>query len=175
MNDIPEEVLKTIEERFGTRFERHEAGEPGTEEPFASVSPESVEEVEWLTRLAARIPLIGRGAGTALYPQREARALVVRFDAMRGIRIPPEPGEDWVEVEPGVTWMVLEERLRERGMGPTVYPTSAPRATVGGWPRTGWVWAPTSTAGCCRTSSRWRSYRLGAGGTSSRARPSGTL
>ena len=26
-----------------------------------------------------------------------------------------------------------EERLRERGMGPTVYPTSAPRATVGGW------------------------------------------
>jgi FAD/FMN-containing dehydrogenase len=38
-----------------------------------------------------------------------------------------------VEVEPGVTWMVLEERLRERGIGPTVYPTSAPRSTVGGW------------------------------------------
>ena len=27
----------------------------------------------------------------------------------------------------------MEERLRERGMGPTVYPTSAPRSTVGGW------------------------------------------
>jgi glycolate oxidase len=56
----------------------------------------------------------------------------VHFDAMRGIRL-PEPREDWVEVEPGVTWLALEERLRERGMGPRVYPTSAPRSTVGGW------------------------------------------
>ena len=38
-----------------------------------------------------------------------------------------------MEVEPGVTWMVLEERLRERGIGPMVYPRSAPRSTVGGW------------------------------------------
>jgi hypothetical protein len=52
---------------------------------------------------------------------------------MREIRLPKEPGEDWVEVEPGVTWMVLQERLRERGRGPTVYPTSAWRSTVGGW------------------------------------------
>jgi glycolate oxidase len=37
------------------------------------------------------------------------------------------------EVEPGVTWMVLGNRLSEKGMGPTVYPTSAPRSTVGGW------------------------------------------
>ncbi|HET6660388.1 MAG TPA: FAD-binding protein [Rubrobacter sp.] len=56
----------------------------------------------------------------------------MRFDAMREIQL-PESGEDWVEVEPGVTWMVLEERLRERGIGPTVYPRSAPRSTVGGW------------------------------------------
>jgi hypothetical protein len=52
---------------------------------------------------------------------------------MRDIRLPEESGEDWVEVEPGVTWMVLGNRLREKGMGPTVYPTSAPRSTVGGW------------------------------------------
>ena len=38
-----------------------------------------------------------------------------------------------MEVEPGVTWWALEERLREGGMGPRVYPTSAPRSTVGGW------------------------------------------
>ena len=135
MNDIPDEVLNTIEESFGTRFVRHAASEPDAEEPFASVFPENVDELEALAKLAARhrIPLIARGAGTALYPQREPRALVARFDAMRGIRIPPEPGEPWVEVEPGVTWMVLEERLGVRGMGPTVYPTSAPRARVGGW------------------------------------------
>jgi glycolate oxidase len=38
-----------------------------------------------------------------------------------------------VEVEPGVTWMVLGDRLRGKGMGPRVYPTSAPKSTVGGW------------------------------------------
>ena len=136
MNDIPEEALRTIEETFGTRFVWHVDGEEEQDagQPFASVFPENAAEVELLTRLAARhrIPLKARGAGTAINPGRAPRALAVRFDAMREIRI-PESGEDWVEVEPGVTWMFLEERLRERGRGPTVYPTSAPRSTVGGW------------------------------------------
>jgi FAD/FMN-containing dehydrogenase len=137
MQDIPEEALRTIEESFGARFVRHAANEaePDTEEPFASVFPESAEEVESLTRLAARhrIPLMARGAGTALNPTKVPRALAVRFDAMRTIRLPEGEAEHWVEVEPGVTWQALEERLRERGMGPKVYPTSAPRSTVGGW------------------------------------------
>ncbi|HJQ27758.1 MAG TPA: FAD-binding oxidoreductase [Rubrobacter sp.] len=96
--------------------------------------PQSVEEVEWLTRLAARhsIPLVARGAGTALYPGKPPRGLVVRFDAMHRIRL-PEGDENWAEVEPGATWWALAGRLGERGMGPTVYPTSAPRSTVGGW------------------------------------------
>jgi FAD/FMN-containing dehydrogenase len=69
------------------------------------VFPENAAQVESLTKLAARyrIPLVARGAGTALYPGRAPRALAVRFDAMREIRLPKEPGEDWVEVEPGVT------------------------------------------------------------------------
>src|SRR5215212_6110986 len=137
MQDIPEEALRTIEESFGARFVRHAANEakPDTEEPFASVFPESAEEVESLTRLAARhrIPLMARGAGTALNPTKVPRALAVRFDAMRTIRLPEGEAENWVEVEPGVTWRALEERLRESGMGPRVYPTSAPRSTVGGW------------------------------------------
>ncbi len=37
------------------------------------------------------------------------------------------------DVEPGVTWWALEERLRERHMRPTVYPTSAPKSTLGCW------------------------------------------
>ena len=134
MSDIPQEALETIEERFGSRFVPHavDEAEPHTEQPLASVFPESAEEVQSLMKLAARhsIPLMARGAGTALYLGKVPRALVVRFDAMRRIQLPEE---GWVEVEPGVTWVVLGDRLREKGMGPRVYPTSAPRSTVGGW------------------------------------------
>ena len=140
MDNIPREALGTIEESFGSRFVRHGAGETGPDagEPFASVFPQSAEEVEFLTRLAARysIPLAAHGAGTAIYPGnpgRPPRVLALRFDEMRAVRLPEDPQEAWVEVEAGVTWMELEERLRERGMGPRVYPTSAPKATVGGW------------------------------------------
>jgi FAD/FMN-containing dehydrogenase len=136
-NIIPDDALKTLEEMFGSRFVQHASGAaaPDAKEAVASVFPHSVEEVESLTRLAARhsIPLVARGAGTALYPGKPPRGLVVRFDVMRQIRLPGREEENWVEVEPGVTWWTLEERLRERGMGPTVYPTSAPISTVGGW------------------------------------------
>ena len=135
MNEIiPKGALKTLEERFGSRFVQHTGGEADAEEPVASVFLQNAEEVESLTRLAARhsIPLVARGAGTAIYPGKPPRGLAVRFDAMRQIRL-PEGEENWVEVEPGVTWWTLEERLREKGMGPRVYPTSAPRSTVGGW------------------------------------------
>jgi glycolate oxidase len=137
MSDIPQEALKTIEESFGSRFVPHavDEAEPHAQQPFASVFPESAEEVQSLMKLAARhsIPLMARGAGTALYLGKVPRALVVRFDAMRRIQLPEEPEEGWVEVEPGVTWVVLGDRLREKRMGPRVYPTSAPRSTVGGW------------------------------------------
>jgi FAD/FMN-containing dehydrogenase len=45
----------------------------------------------------------------------------------------PESEEMWVEAEPGASWLQLDDELRVRGMGLAVYPTSAPRATVGGW------------------------------------------
>ena len=44
----------------------------------------------------------GPGAGTALYPNKTPSALAVRFDAMRDIRLPEQPGEEWVEVEAGL-------------------------------------------------------------------------
>src|SRR5215217_6844953 len=138
MNDvILKDALRILEEKFGTRFVRHAVGEDASDTggAVASVYPQSVEEVESLARLAARhsIPLVARGAGTAIYPGEPPRGLTVRFDAMRRVQIPAGEEENWVEVEPGVTWWTLEERLRERGMGPRVYPTSAPRSTVGGW------------------------------------------
>jgi FAD/FMN-containing dehydrogenase len=59
-------------------------------------------------------------------------SILVRFDLMRGMRL-PEHEEPWVEAEPGATWLELDDNLRVRGRGLAVYPTSAPRATVGGW------------------------------------------
>jgi FAD/FMN-containing dehydrogenase len=65
MNDIiPEAALKVIEERFGSRFVRHAASEakPEAEQPFASVFPDSIEEIQLLARLATRyhLPLMAR-------------------------------------------------------------------------------------------------------------------
>jgi FAD/FMN-containing dehydrogenase len=137
MKKIPEEVLSTIQERFGSRFVQHTTSETEleVEGAFASVFPQSADEVQFLTELAAlhSVPLVARGAGTALHPTRVPRGLAIRFDAMHQVRLPVGEKENWVEVEPGVTWWALEERLRERGLGPTVYPTSAPKSTVGGW------------------------------------------
>jgi FAD/FMN-containing dehydrogenase len=62
----------------------------------------------------------------------------VRFDLMRGVRTPGDtpgdtPGGGWAEAEPGALWLSLDNELRLRGRGLALYPTSAPRATVGGW------------------------------------------
>lgn len=133
---IPQGAIEILQEIFGRRFMWHATGEPdANNEPSASVFPQSADEVAFLTRLAADhdIPLVARGAGTAIYPGKAPPALLVRFDAMNRIRLPKDATERWVEVEPGATWMALLEGLRERGIGPTVYPTSAPRSTVGGW------------------------------------------
>jgi FAD/FMN-containing dehydrogenase len=106
-DDIPEAAFRPIEEAFGSRFTRHapDEAESVAGQDLGSVFPESIEEVEFLTKLAVDycIPLAARGAGTALYRGEAPPALLVRFDAMRGIRLPEESEEeDWVEVEPGV-------------------------------------------------------------------------
>ena len=88
-----------------------------------------------LSEVAARcsLTLVALGAGTAPgEPAGNEDGILVRFDLMRGIR-PPERGAGWVEAEPGATWLDLDKELRRTGEGLAVYPTSAPRATVGGW------------------------------------------
>ena len=57
---------------------------------------------------------------------------MVRFELMRRTWLPDDE-ESWVEVESGASWLDVEDELRVRGRGLAVYPTSAPRATVGGW------------------------------------------
>jgi FAD/FMN-containing dehydrogenase len=129
-----ERALREIEEVFGDRLKRGPA-RPGAGDALGSVSPMSAEEVELLAEVAGRysVPLVALGAGTASAPGSESGGgILVHFDLMRGLQL-PEREEPWVEAEPGASWLQLDDHLRTRGWGLAVYPTSAPRATVGGW------------------------------------------
>jgi FAD/FMN-containing dehydrogenase len=137
MNDVLHgEALESIERIFGERMKRGPVGEAGTRgEALAVVSPMNVREVELLAELAGRysLPLAALGAGTALdAPGVPEKGILVRFDLMRDVRI--RGGDElWVRAEPGAPWLGLENNLSTHGWGLAVYPTSAPRATVGGW------------------------------------------
>ena len=100
---------------------------------MTTATPLNTEEVQILSEVAKRysIPLIAQGAGTS--PEAEENdGLLVRFDLMRHTLL-PDGDEPWIEAEPGTVWLEMEDELRARGRGLAVYPTSAPRATVGGW------------------------------------------
>lgn len=136
MKSVYEEALRTLRETFGDRIEAHlvRKEERDAGGALASVLPVSADEVELLAEVAERysIPLVALGAGTVSEPAAEEGAIVVRFNLMRALRL-PEHEEPWVEAEPGASWLQLDDNLRARGWGLAVYPTSAPRATVGGW------------------------------------------
>ena len=132
-----ERALRDIEEVFGDRLKRAEPAPPEVSDAgdaLASVSPLSVEEVKLLAEVAGRysVPLVALGGGTASKTDIEGGSILIHFDLMRGLRL-PEHEEPWVEAEPGASWLQLDDSLRTRGWGLAVYPTSAPRATVGGW------------------------------------------
>src|SRR5829696_6031195 len=136
MEAIHEGALAAIEEVFEDRLKRRPQGSTGSvpDGALASVFPTSAEEVVLLADVAERhsVPLVALGAETAPQtPVKEGRILV-RFDLMRGIWLPGSD-EPWAEAEPGALWLELDNDLRVRGQGLTVYPTSAPRATIGGW------------------------------------------
>jgi FAD/FMN-containing dehydrogenase len=138
MEESCEEALGVLRETFEDRLRRRlliREREPNTESPVSFVLPTSVEEVEVLSEVAQRhsIPLVAQGAGTARDPDSEKRSLVVRFDLMRRMQLPADFEEPWVEAEPGTLWLELDNALHARGMSLAVYPTSAPRTTIGGW------------------------------------------
>ncbi len=132
MEVLHEEALATIEEVFGDRLKRRPQGSTGSG-ALASVFPTSAEEVVLLARTAERhsVPLVALGAETASQTPAKEGKILVRFDLMRGLWL-PDTDEPWAEAEPGALWLELDNDLRVRGRGLTVYPTSAPRATVGG-------------------------------------------
>jgi glycolate oxidase len=134
MEAIHEGALAAIEEVFGDRLKRRQGMGSAKDGALASAFPTSADEVALLARTAERysVPLVALGAETAPQtPEKEGRILV-RFDLMRGLWL-PDTDEPWAEAEPGALWLELDNDLRVRGRGLTVYPTSAPRATVGGW------------------------------------------
>jgi FAD/FMN-containing dehydrogenase len=136
METTQEGALAAIEKVFGDRLKRRSRGSKASasDGALASAFPTSAEEVVLLVDVAERysVPLAALGAETAPQtPAKEGRILV-RFDLMRGLWL-PDSDEPWAEAEPGALWLELDNDLRVRGQGLTVYPTSAPRATVGGW------------------------------------------
>jgi FAD/FMN-containing dehydrogenase len=134
MVDDREKALEAMEEVFGDRLRRRQRGSSSPDGALASVFPTSAEEVALLARITDRysLPLLALGAETTQEQQvREGRVLV-RFDLMRGLWL-SDAEEPLAEAEPGALWLELDNDLRVRGRGLTVYPTSAPRATIGGW------------------------------------------
>jgi FAD/FMN-containing dehydrogenase len=132
-----ERALRDIEELFGDRLKSAGSAPPGVPDvgdALASVSPMDAEEVKLLAEVAARysVPLVALGAGTASKADLEGGGILIHFDLMRGLRL-PEHEEPWVEADPGASWLQLDDLLRAQGWGLALYPTSAPRATVGGW------------------------------------------
>src|SRR5215217_4006427 len=132
-----ERALRDIEEVFGDRLKSAGPAPPGVPDigdTLTSVSPMNAEEVKLLAEVAGRysVPLVALGAGTASKADVEDGGILIHFDLMRGLRL-PEHEEPWIEAEPGASWLQLDDLLRTRGWSLAVYPTSAPRATVGGW------------------------------------------
>jgi FAD/FMN-containing dehydrogenase len=130
-----EEVLKSLTDIFADRLRLPSLGdESDAVDAIASVLPSSAEEVRSLSEVAAHhsVPLVPFGARTGPESRPTKGGILVRFDLMRAVRS-PHPEEPWIEAEPGASWLQLEDDLRPRGRGLVVYPTSAPRATVGGW------------------------------------------
>jgi FAD/FMN-containing dehydrogenase len=145
-----EQALREIEEVFGDRLKRGSARSrvPDGGDTLVHASPMGAEEVKLLAEVAGRysVPLVALGAGTASTPEPQGGSILIHFDLMSGLQL-PEHEEPWVEAEPGASWLQLDDLLRARGWGLAVYPTSAPRATVGGWQWMASAWAPSSTAG----------------------------
>jgi FAD/FMN-containing dehydrogenase len=126
-------AFEALSGRFGNRFRWHERSE---DDVVASILPLHADDVRWASQIATRcaLPIVPVGAGTAPDDGSGARrnAVQIRFDLMSGVSLSKDD-EEWVDAEPGATWLQLDNELGRRGRGLAVYPTSAPRATVGGW------------------------------------------
>lgn len=130
------QALRILELEFGDRFRQAPLANREVEKSgiLASVLPLHAEEVVLLSEVAGHhsLQLIPVGAGTAPGEPSVDNGILIRFDLMSGVRL-PDSDEGWIEAEPGASWLKLDNELRRLGSSLAVYPTSAPRAMVGGW------------------------------------------
>lgn len=123
-----EEAFRELEETFRERFvpEREEQGAP------ARLVPSSAEELGLVMEVAERygLRLMLRGGATTPGPASSTDGLLLDLGLMRDVAL-TKGGE--LRVQPGIPWVELEDYLRHQGKSLRVYPTSAPRSTVGGW------------------------------------------
>jgi glycolate oxidase len=125
-----EEAYRELEGILGERMRREDPTGSG-----ASVSAANADEVALVAEIAERhgLPLSLRGAGTVFGPSEPDAGLSLRFEQMKSFAVRRGGGDALVELEPGIPWVELEDHLHAEGESLRVYPTSAPRSTVGGW------------------------------------------
>ena len=131
-----EEALNLLRNVFEDRIRRRLVDrEAEGESRLSFVLPASAEEVELLSEVSERysVPLVAQGSRTAFEAGSEKGGILIGFDLMRRARLPADPEEAWAEAEPGALWLELDNYLHARGRSLAVYPTSAPRTTIGGW------------------------------------------
>jgi len=108
--------------------------------PEAIVRPKETTEILELVEYSRKkkIPLIPRGAATWAYGGATPvkGGIVLDLTGMNKI-IAIDKERMTVTVEAGISWKRLLEELEKEGFTLSVYPTSAPSATVGGWICTG--------------------------------------
>ncbi len=108
----------------------------GDTTPDAVVQPKTKDELITLVRWAAenRIPLTPRGKGSSGYGGAVPikKGIVVDFRRMNRVLDINAPART-VTVEAGIIWEKLDKELGKHGLTPSLYPSSYPGSTVGGW------------------------------------------
>jgi FAD/FMN-containing dehydrogenase/Fe-S oxidoreductase len=100
--------------------------------PLGVVRPKHEGDVQAVVRYAAEhaIPLTARGGGTGTAGAALGEGLIIDFARyMHGIR---EVAQDWVRVQPGVSWAEIDRRLATEGRRLALEPADTPTSTVGG-------------------------------------------
>lgn len=103
-------------------------------EPLGVVIPRTREDVLATVELAARygVPLLPRGAGTALSGQSVGRAVILDMSKELNRVLEVNLEEGWARVEPGVVLDELNAQLRPHGLWFPPDPSPSNRATIGG-------------------------------------------
>ena len=103
-------------------------------EPIAVVFPRNVQDIQHVVRVAAAqgVPIVARGAGTALAGQTVNHAIVL--DCSRHLNHVTEVNaeERWARVQPGVVLDQLNRALRSHQLQYAIDPSTRNRATIGG-------------------------------------------